>query len=120
MTTTIGGWLSNSEGQAFAAYAAEIGIDSAALATILINREIQCANLPNLVGAGEKGQVHKGKRITARTKRTELKSLFATHAAKHGLSSDAAAATVFRAELNEKWLEKCLAKRGNQVDSDEE
>lgn len=113
----VGGWLSESEGAAFIDYASEIGIDSAALATILLVRELnhdRLGNLPDRLGAS---LVRKDRRVTARAKHNGFKEQFAKHAAKYALSSDAAAAAVFRAELRERWLGKCIGLDGNQVDS---
>lgn len=113
----IGGWLSEADGDAFHAYALEIGIDSAALATLLIARELGQPRMADILDPATLTVVRKERRISARTAQTELKARFAEHAAMHGISSDGAAAAVFRAELKEKWLGKCVADVGNQVDS---
>ena len=113
----VGGWLYEAEGVAFIEYAAEIGIDSAALAMILLVRELNHDRLENLPDRLGDGQIRKDRRVTARTKHIGFKERFAKHAAKYALSSDAAAAAVFRAELSERWLEKCVGLNGNQVDS---
>jgi hypothetical protein len=108
----IGGWLSDAEGGAFVQYAAEIGIDSAALATLLLVRELSEDGLCTIRTDGRITAVQKERRITARTVRHDLKERFRAHAAKHGLSSDAAAAAIFRTELGERWLGKCLGLTG--------
>lgn len=113
----VGGWLSESEGVAFIEYASEIGVDSAALATILLMREINHDRLGSLLDREGGSPVHKDRRVSARAKHSGLKERFACHAAKCGVSSDAAAAAVFRAELRERWLGKCIGLHGNQVDS---
>ena len=113
----IGGWLSESEGVEFIAYAADMGIDSAALATILLVRELNHDRLGGLPDRLGDSLVRKDRRVTARAKLIGFKERFAKHAAKYALSSDAAAATVFRAELRERWLEKCVCQTGNQFDS---
>ncbi|MBY8332388.1 hypothetical protein [Qipengyuania pacifica] len=106
--SVIGGWLSEEEGATFAEYASQIGIDAAALATLLLMKELSEGKL----GATRKpvinSPVRKGRRVTARTSRLDLKQRFNNHAAAHGLSSDAAAAAVFRTELQERWLGKCV------------
>lgn len=117
MVATIGGWLSREQGIEFEAYSAELGLDMAALATILIVRELNHDKLLGLIDSGTRPRSAKGKRVSARTKQVKLKERFSEHAAKHGLSPDAAAAMLFRAELTEKWLGRCLGFRGNQLDS---
>lgn len=113
----VGGWLSEVEGVAFIEYASAIGIDSAALATILLVRELNHDRLSDLPDRLGDSAVRKDRRVTARAKHSGFRERFALHAAKHDLSSDAAAATLFRAELRERWLGKCIGSNGNQVDS---
>lgn len=113
----VGGWLTHVEGIAFAEYAYAIGIDEAALATILLVRELNSDRLSSLPERQTSRAVIKQKRVSAGAKQMGLKSRFAKHASKHGLSSDAAAAALFRAELRERWLGKCVGLAGNQVDS---
>lgn len=112
---TIGGWLSKPQGKEFEAYAAEIGLDLAALATILIVKELNHDRLAGLVAPKPTSRTDKGRRISARTKQADLKRRFADHAAKHGLSSDAAASVLFRCELSERWLGKCLGLSGEST-----
>jgi hypothetical protein len=104
----IGGWLSKADGDAFHAYALEIGIDSAALATLLITRELRQRRMADILDPEALTVVRKERRISARTAQAKLKARFVEHAAMHGISSDGAAAAIFRAELREKWLGKCL------------
>ena len=113
----IGGWLSEADGTEFIEYASKIGIGASALATLLLVRELNHDRMASIIDRGGKGPVQKDRRITARIKRKELKERFAEHARKYALSSDAAAAAVFRAELSEKWLEKCVSLDGNHIDS---
>jgi hypothetical protein len=114
---TIGGWLSKADGLAFAEYAAEIGIDLAALATILLVRELNHDRLGVLRPLSDAGHAEKGKRVSVRPKRSDLKEEFGQHALRHNLSPDAATSILFRAELRERWLGKCLGLGGNQIDS---
>ncbi len=116
----VGAWLSEKEGVDFIDYAAQIGIDSTALATILLVRELNHDRLTRLSGYLVDRPVRKERRVSARAKHSGFKERFAEHAMRHGLSSDAAAAAVFRAELREKWLSQCVGLIGNQVDSHEE
>lgn len=110
--SVIGGWLSEEEGAAFAEYASQIGIDAAALATLLLIKELSEGKL----GATRKpvinSPVRKGRRVTARTSRLDLKQRFQDHAAAHGFSSDAAATALFRTELQERWLGRCVGLSG--------
>lgn len=101
---TIGGWLTLQQGFEFTEYATKIGIDQSALATILIVRELSRDRLSSLLLADSGKVPGKGKRVSARTRHADLKARFAVHAAKHGVSADAASATLFRAELSERWL----------------
>ena len=105
---TIGGWLSSQEGIEFEEYSNNLGVDIAALATILIVRELNCDRLLALAASGSRPRANKGKRISARTKQVHIKERFADHAIRHGLSPDAAATVLFRAELKERWLGTCL------------
>lgn len=114
---TLGGWLTQAQGIEFESYAAEIGLDLAALATILVVRELNHDRLAALIAQGHAHPPIKDRRVSARTRQAEIKLRFADHARKHRLSPDAAASAVFRAELNERWLGKCLGIFGNQVDS---
>lgn len=104
----IGGWLSDEEGESFATYAAEIGIDTSALATLLIAREMSENGLGATRANGRSPPLLKGRRISARTARRDLRDRFRAHAAGFGMSSDSAAAAVFRAELEERWLGKVI------------
>lgn len=113
----IGGWLSVEEGVEFEAYANTLGIDLAALATILVVRELNCDNLSRLDSTGPRPRVSKGKRISARTKQADLKERFGLHALQRGIKPDSAASALFRAELSEHWLWTCLGFKGNQLDS---
>lgn len=113
----VGGWLSEKEGVEFIEYAAEIGIDSNALATILLVRELNHDRLGTLPERFGDRPVRKERRVSARAKHSGFKERFAEHATRHAMSSDAAAATVFRAELREKWLRECVGMMGNQLDS---
>ncbi len=103
---TIGGWLSNEDGKKFQDYADLIGLDLAALATLLIVRELNHGRLGALAEKG--GSKPKGKRITAASAKADLKAQFSRHAAQYGLSSDAACSLLFRAEVAERWLSNCL------------
>lgn len=103
---TIGGWLSKEDGKKFQDYADLVGLDLAALATLLIVRELNHDRLGALAEKG--GSNPKGKRITAASAKPDLKAQFSDHAEQYGLSSDAAASRLFRAELTEGWLSNCL------------
>ena len=115
--STIGGWLTIDQGVEFEKYAATLGLDLSALAIILIVRELNYGRLPSLVESDNAARASKGKRVSGRTNNALIKSRFNEHAKRHGLSPDAAASVLFRAELSEKWLGTCMGLIGNQLDS---
>lgn len=115
----IGGWLSKEEGEQFQAIALAIGVDECALATILVVRELRVHSLTSRQKEFLLAKVTKGKRITARPRRSDLKEQFSAYAYSLGLSNDAAAAAIFRKEISENWLGNVIQNSGNQLDSQE-
>ena len=102
----IGGYLRPDERTAFDAYVDQFKLRKGADATLLILREIRCKRLPELkkrysmpAGAGRK-------RVTARPVDISLKQVFERHVAECGIDPDPAAGIIFRAELQERWLER--------------
>jgi len=99
------GYVTTGERAAFDAYALSLGLDVTALANLLILRELRAPRLPELAArydtAGPAGDRTK---IVAHTRTPEIKGLFAAHAASAALKPSRAAAILFRAELEERWL----------------
>ncbi len=108
----IVGYVTTEEAQSFAAYAETLGVDASALANLLIRRELQLGRL----GLLPTPPVEKrGVKITAHFKDETVKSNFTDHASWHGLAAGPAATRLYRAELEEHWLQSCLAV--NRLDS---
>lgn len=101
------------EARAFASYAEGLGIDTTALANLLIRRELELCRLGALVAERPRESVTK---VTAHFRAAELKAHFRDHAGKFGLRPGPAAALLYRAELEEKWLLSSLSV--NHFDSD--
>lgn len=104
----IGGWLRRSEKDALQEYLKQFGIRPAAAATLLIVRELRCKRLPKLK---ERYAEHVGSersRLTAHQPDGTLKEAFKQHAAAAGLDPNPAASILFRAELEERWLENAV------------
>lgn len=104
----IGGWLPVAEKQALDGYLRQFAIRPTAAATLLIVRELRCKRLPTLkeryagsIGTGRK-------RMTAHQPDGKLKQAFAEHVASVGMDPDPAASILFRAELDERWLERSV------------
>jgi hypothetical protein len=102
----IGGYLRPEERAAFDAYVDQFKLRKGAVATLLILREIRCTRLLELreryatpTGAGRM-------RVTARPTDSSLKRAFEEHVARLGMDPDPAAGIIFRAELQERWLER--------------
>jgi len=110
-SVVIGGWLSEADGAEFADYASSLGIDCSALATLLLVRELAANRLEYML-ASVSAPYRKEKRVSARSVRLDLKARFSKHAKDNNVSCDAAAAAVFRTELAERWLIRCLLHEG--------
>lgn len=107
--TQIIGYLSSAEATDFREHAAGGGIDVSALANLLITRELRIGRLPNLKG---RFSVHlppaDRTKIVAYLRDRDTKQAFGAHAGAAGLRPTPAAALLFRAELEERWLTLCL------------
>ena len=104
----IGGWLRPSEKDALYDYLKQFGIRPTAAATLLIVRELRCKRLPKLreLYAAPNGVGRK--RLTAHQPDGKLKQAFEEHAAAFGMEPNPAAAILFRAELQERWLQNAV------------
>jgi hypothetical protein len=104
----IGGWLRAPEKRAFEDYLGQFGIRPTAAATLLIVRELRCKRLPRLKERYEESPGRERKRVTAHQTNGQLKSEFNEHVRALGMDPDPAASILFRAELDERWLERSV------------
>lgn len=103
----IGGYLRPAEGAVFDAYSAQFKLRKGAVATLLILRELRCGRLPILKDRYPMPEGRGRKRVTARPTDLSLKRAFEKHVAELGMDPDPSAGILFRAELHERWLERC-------------
>lgn len=106
--TQIGGWLRPDEHADFMSYLDQFCLRQAPVATLLIVRELRCARLPDLARSYGHSSGSGRKRITAGPTSSALKRAFENHAARWGLDPDPAAAMIYRAELQERWLQRAI------------
>lgn len=104
----IGGWLRASDKDALYDYLKQFGIRPTAAATLLIARELRCKRLPKLKDQYRNPAGANRKRLTAHQPNGALKQAFKDHAASFGMDPDPAASIVFRAELDERWLQRSV------------
>lgn len=102
------GYLLPSECDAFNGYADSMNLNSSAVANLLILRELELQRLSELEHLQRHyPRVECGK-IVAHQPQGLTKQAFTAHAKRYGLKPTAAAERLFRAELEEGWLEGCL------------
>jgi hypothetical protein len=105
----IGGYLRPDERTAFDEYVKQFKpLRIGEVATLLVLRELKCGRLGELATSYPKPAGNGRKRVTARPSDPGLKVAFEEHVCQFGLAPDPAAATVFRAELHERWLERSI------------
>lgn len=105
----IGGYLTPDEHEAFKRYAAQFHLKESGLANLLLARELTLGRLPELKARDGAGLPLKDRRrITAHAPTVAVKAAFQAHSQKAGLTSNQAAAILFRAELRERWLERSV------------
>jgi len=110
------GYVTAEERQRFEAYAMAHGLDVTALANLLIARELKALRLETLLARFDlRGRSSDRAKIVAHTPTEETKRLFAVRSAQVGVKPSRAAAILFRAELEERWLERHVL--GNEFDS---
>jgi hypothetical protein len=98
-------YVTGTDRERFACYAARFGLDVTALSNLLLERELRVGRLGNLRYEG--GKRPRDEKITAHMSDSR-RSEFASHAAENGLSISEAGAVLMLAELDEKWLEKAV------------
>ncbi len=106
------GYVTPVERQAFEAYALDHGLDVTALANLLIARELRAKRLAQLTLRFDRTEPLSDRvKIVAHTPTEATKLAFAGRAAEAGLKPTRAAAILFRAELEERWLERHVLAR---------
>jgi hypothetical protein len=103
------GYLTTDEVERFQAYAAELRLDATALANLLIVRELRSPRLRELRDIYDRdlGGVERSK-VVAHQHGERTKLAFKEHAEGLGLKASRAAAILFRAELDELWLQRSM------------
>lgn len=105
----IGGYLTPDEHSEFKRYAAAFQFTESSLANLLIVRELRRQRLPKLRQLfASNAPLKERARITAHQSNERLKQTFDAHAQGAGVSPDQAASIIFRAELNERWLQRAV------------
>lgn len=106
----IGGNLRPGELAEFKQYASNLLISESSLANLLIQREVWLRRLGHLMKrfAGPVPASERGGRITGHQANGELKEALKRHAKEQGTNLSHAATILFRAELDERWLAKCV------------
>jgi hypothetical protein len=105
----IGCYLLRAEADALTAYARSLELSRPKLCALLVLRAVRAPKLAVLYEHQRGSESKRGAvRVTTRVDDHEVKRRFATAAAAAGLGSDDAAAIVFRAELDERWLENAI------------
>ncbi len=106
----IGGYLQPDEHARFKAYASVLGLSESALANLLIVREIRRKRLGVLKVKYSAGTPSESRqRVTAHRSDAVMKAAFLSRSSEEGLKPDQAASIIYRAEINERWLEQAIA-----------
>lgn len=111
----IGCYLTNDEAKKLRAYAEAHELSVPSLCALIVLHELRCQRLNQLKSTYLKkvGKQH-GQRVTTRISEPEVKDQFCRHVERCGIGSDDAAAVLFRAELEERWLDQALRWPGNR------
>lgn len=105
----IGGYLTPEEHAEFKRYAAEFHLKESSLANLLIARELCQRRLDQLRHSYLTSAPLKIRsRVTAHQPEGHAKLALEALASSVGISPDQAASVIFRAELTERWLAKCV------------
>jgi len=111
MDFQILGYLIRAECDEFNAYAASMNLNSSAVANLLILRELRLHRLSQLEHYQRNHPRSKCAKIVGHQSNDRTKRAFTAHAESCGLKPTAAAERLFRAELQERWLEHCVQQR---------
>jgi hypothetical protein len=105
----IGGYLQPDEHASFKTYANDLGLTESALAKLLLVRELRRKCLNELKGKYPPGaRSGSRKRVTAHRPDAAMKTAFSERCSEEGLKPDQAASILYRAELDERWLDKAM------------
>lgn len=111
----IGCYLLPHEAKALTRYARMLELSRPKLCALLVIRAAHSGQLASMVGRFPASEPKAGNsRVTTRLSNQDTKQNFLEAASAVGLGSDDAAAIIFRAELDEHWLEKSLAEPRNR------
>ena len=97
-------YVSGTERERFAAYAAQFGLDVTALSNLLLERELRVERLAKLQ---RQDTGHRDEKITAHMTAVR-RAQFAARTKQLGLSLSQAGAMLVSSELHERWLEKAV------------
>lgn len=101
----IVGYLTAPEARHFHDCAAACGVGASTLANLLISRELTLRRLTALQRTPAPPRLlPSDTKVVAHLALEERKTLFSDHAERHGMKMSAAAALLFRTELQEHWL----------------
>jgi hypothetical protein len=105
----IGGYLKPDEHVKFKNYAAEFCLSESALANLLLVREIRLKRLEHLKHKYSAGAPSESRsRVTAHQRDLATKIAFEKRSSDESLKPDQAASIIYRAELEERWLERSM------------
>ena len=108
MSVQITAYLPSDDAETFLSYSNSLGIDKSSLANLLIVRELQLNRLDSLSRFRHGQSSASCTKVTAHLSDPAIKDAFTASAARHKLRPGTAAGMIFRAELEERWLERSL------------
>ncbi len=108
MSLQITAYLPSDDAGTFLSYSNSLGIDKSSLANLLIVRELRLNRLGFLSRFRHSEPSASCIKVTAHLSDPAIKDAFAASAARHKLRPGTAASIIFRAELEERWLERSL------------
>lgn len=109
MAAQTGGYLSDEQHSAFKQYAASLNVSISCVASLLVLRELSARRLCHLKPDFDEGlPPGKRNRVTAHHRDPEQKAIFKALCKDADIAPDRAASILFRAELNEHWLRRCV------------
>lgn len=109
MTVQITAYLPSDDAETFLSYSNSVGIDKSSLANLLIVRELRLDRLGSLSRFRHGQPSASCIKVTAHLSDSAIKDAFTASAARHKLRPGTAASIIFRAELEERWLEQSLS-----------
>lgn len=114
--TAIGSYVLRDEQSALDEYAASLGLSRSKLLGMLIIRELSCRRISSLAPRFLRNLSKKdGVWVAAQFDGDQIGKSFEDYVQRAALLKTAAAGAVFRAELEERWLEGLLSSDGNRI-----